>query len=513
MLRTFALLALSMCTSAGAARAQEPADGVRIIARDVMTEALAHQGETYVIVGFRGMSEAASTYRDGYAAALAQETGGRLGHRIPALEPTRVYRHLPAIAARINAVIFEELASSQDVEYVQPDGLGVGALAEAIPAIGGDIAKRVYGLTGLGVRVALLDTGIATAHPDLKHSIVFQQCFTQRACPPNRTSEGDSAEDDHGHGSNIAGIVASVGAVSMPGIAPKSEIVAVKVDDFSNSGRVSDWVAALDWIFSHLTNLQVKIVNLSLSTTTLYANTTDCDAREPALATAIKNLTDAGVVVVAAAGNQGSIESMAAPACNSGVISVAATYDAKLGRQPDDAKSYADLLGSSVADCSDVAAEFDQIACFSNAPPNLVLVAPGSRLTSDGLKGTVETFSGTSQAAAMVTGVIALMLECNPRLTPEEIRAALTQSGERIVDTRSGRELPSLRAADAVLHVCPGIGSSTSKNEAATAKHDPKAGCNVNGMRMGKNQGTALVSLLLWAYRPCRRRSARRHWR
>jgi hypothetical protein len=301
---------------------------------------------------------------------------------------------------------------------------------------------------------------VVTAHPDLKDSIVAQHCFTQGDCPPSRAREGTSAEDDHGHGSNVAGIITSNGVVSSVGFAPGAEIVAVKVDDQNDSGQISDWVSGLDWVYDNLSTLHVKIINLSICSSALYTDAAQCDSQEPALAKAVKNLVDAGVTIFSAAGNLGKTTTLSAPACNTGVIAVAATYDSNVGMQPADAATFALKFGGGAANCGDATTAFDQITCFSNTPARVDLVTTGAPMTSDGLRNGTSTFWGTSQASPSAAGVAALMLECNPKLTPAEIKAAMIQTGVMRVDPKDGNKFPSLRALEAVRAVCFGNGGS-----------------------------------------------------
>ncbi|MEY4583399.1 MAG: hypothetical protein RL701_8102, partial [Pseudomonadota bacterium] len=244
----------------------------------------------------------------------------------------RSYRNVPALAGTLDRAGFAQLLGDPRASYLQFDSDGTGQLKEAVPAIGADRAQTMFNVKGKGVRVAVLDTGVDTDHPDLRAALVGQHCFTRAACPPSRTNESTSAEDDHGHGSNVAGIVASRGVVSSPGFAPEAELVAVKVNDSNDSGRSSDWIAGLDWVYENLSTNHVAIVNLSIGTNALYTGT--CDSSEPALAGAIKNLIDAGVSVFAASGNRGSSTQMGAPACITGVVAVGATYDSAVGHQP-----------------------------------------------------------------------------------------------------------------------------------------------------------------------------------
>lgn len=370
---------------------------------------------------------------------------------------SRRFSHVPAVAGRITKSALEKLKRDPSVSYIQLDGTGHGALKEAVPAIGGDQVKKLYHLTGKGVRVAVLDSGIAVSHPDLKDSIVAQHCFTQYDCPPTRGTEGTSAEDDNGHGTNVTGIITSNGVVSSIGFAPNAEIVAVKVDDANDAGQISDWVAGLDWVYDNLSTLKVKVMNLSICSSAMYSDAAQCDRGEPALARAVKNLVDAGVTIFSASGNLGSTTTMSAPACNTGVIAVAATYDSNAGRQPSDAATYAARWGFGVANCGDATTGFDQITCFSNTPARVDLVAPGAPMLSDGLNGTTSTFWGTSQASPAAAAVAALMLECNATLKPADIKQKMIKTGVKRTDPKNNLSFPSLRALEAVLAACPNL--------------------------------------------------------
>lgn len=147
---------------------------------------------------------------------------------------------------------------------------------------------------------------------------------------------------------------------------------------------------------------------------------------------------------------------MPAPACMSGVIAVGAVYDSNAGRQPPQAvgTTYQARWGSAFAACSDATSSFDRIACFTNSTMDMDLLAPGAPIVSDSLRGRTEMFWGTSQAAPAAAGVAALMLECAPELTPEQIKDAMLRTGVPVTDARNGLTFPSLRALAAVEAVC-----------------------------------------------------------
>src|SRR5690606_20543786 len=125
----------------------------------------------------------------------------------------------------------------------------------------------------------------------------------------------------------------------------------------------------------------------------------------PALSAVIKQLTEAGVTIFASSGNGGSVTKMGAPACNTGVIAVGATYDSDLGRQPSSG-TYQTLFNVNWPDCYDATSSTKHIACFtSTAGDRLDLLAPGAQIQSVGLGSGTSTYRGTSQASPAAAGV------------------------------------------------------------------------------------------------------------
>jgi subtilisin family serine protease len=427
----------------------------RSVVDDRLLAAFDHDDEVDVIVSFvdstphRWLGDL-----DGHRVAIQSIRQAVLAANADGFVPSRHFNHIPAVAGRLARSALAALSRDPNVSFIQIDSPGQGALTVSVPAIGADVAKSQFHVTGKGVRVAVLDTGANSSHPDLKSSILpTQHCFTHSACPPSGTSEGTSAEDDHGHGSHVSGIITSDGIVAGAGFAPDAEIVPVKINDKADSGFASDWAAGFDWVFSNLATLNVKIVNASFGTQQLYGSAADCDKGEPALAKAVKNLVDAGVTLFVSSGNMGSSTQMGAPACNTGAIAVGATYKSNQGRQPTSG-TYSSQWGSSFGDCADVTTAFDQVACFTNSGPRLDIVAPGAIIISDILGTKTEAYRGTSQASPTAAGVAALMLECNPRLMPSEIKDILIRTSVYVTDPKTGTSYPSLRASAAVKAVC-----------------------------------------------------------
>ncbi len=373
------------------------------------------------------------------------------------LELWHRYRSIPALAGELSRTGLAHLRKHPAVAAIQLDGEGSGGLADALPATGADEVHAVRGLTGKGITAAVLDSGASTEHPALRGAIVAQHCFTPLACPPNGTREGESAEDDHNHGSNVTGIVASRGGGKVAkGYAPGVNVVSVKVLNANNAGRISDWVAGFDWIYENLESLDVKIINASLVSTAEYGSAAECDANEMALARVTQNLVDAGVVITSSSGNTGHTMTMTAPACNTGVIAVGASYDSNLGVQPESGGTYQALGGGSWPECADRTTSAKTMACFtSTAGSRLDLLAPGTQLASAGRGSTSAMFRGTSQAAPGVAGIAALLLECNPSLGPSALLDVLKKTGEPVLDPRTGLFYPLVRAVHAVDEACP----------------------------------------------------------
>lgn len=364
----------------------------------------------------------------------------------------RQYQSIPGLAGTLSATGLDKVRQNALVRVIELDHPGGAHLQESLPAIRGDAVHNTYGITGRGVTVAVLDSGIDTDHPDLADDLVAQHCFTNNACPPGNSAESVSAEDQNGHGTHVAGIISANGVVSGQGFAPDANIVAVRVLDRFGSGLVSDWVAGLDWVHTQLATTPVQIVNMSLGTFALYPN--NCDQQEALLAAAVAQLRAQGVLIFASSGNQGHSLRIAAPACTSGVIAVGATYDGNVGRQPN-AGTYQSGFGSSWPACADTMTTLQTITCFTNSNGQLDLVAPGAPILSTYLGGGTATYWGTSQASPTAAGIAALLLERRRDLTPDQVETTLKASGPVVVDPKNGRQFTRIDAQGALDAVSP----------------------------------------------------------
>ena len=415
----------------------------RVADSDVLKSAQS-QGSARVLVHLHAPLFAAGEDETDAIAALQRSV-------LDSLPPDNVtllhqFRTLPAFAGLLTPEAIATLQSNPAVASITLDLPGGAHLAESVTAMRADIVSNTYGITGAGVTVAILDTGIDTTHVDLADSIIGQQCFTDANCQPGNVDQSNSAQDLNGHGTHVSGIVTGNGEQAPHGFATNAKIVAVRVLDQSSSGWVSDWIAGLDWLNANYATTPVDIVNMSLGTFTLFPG--NCDANQPTLAAAISNLRAKGVVIFASSGNQGSSTTIAAPACNSGVIAVGATYDSNVGRQPSSG-SYASFFGSS-ADCFDASTALNKITCFTNSNSQVDILAPGAPIISTRLGGTSTTYYGTSQASPTAAAIAALMLEKDPSLTPDEIESLLKSSGIPVTDARNSLVIPRISAITAV---------------------------------------------------------------
>lgn len=366
----------------------------------------------------------------------------------------RGYTNVPAVAVDLTPRGLELLeARAASVASITRDEATRPELAESVPLLHAS-AAHAAGFTGAGVLVGIVDTGADATHPDLAGHVVAQHCFTHGACArgvADGPDEGDTAFDDVGHGTNVTAIVLSQGHVGSIGFAPGADAVVVRALG-RGGGYVSDWVAALDWFIEHHEDVPVRIVNLSLGTDTTYDG--ECDADQPAVAAAIGELTALGVVVVAASGNNGSASGLTSPACNAGVLSVGATYDATWPRFPASEASYAGVFGEGFAGCHDAPAGVGAVACFTNSSPRLSVLAPGAVIAAaaptDLVPSGLAASVGTSQASATAAGVIAMVLEARPSLGPADVAAVLAASGKAVIDPKNGLSFPLIDAQRAV---------------------------------------------------------------
>lgn len=343
---------------------------------------------------------------------------------------TKAWPSINAMAGDVSASGLERLLVDPDVLKVDLDVPVYAALAESVPMIRANEVQDM-GFTGSGVTVAVLDSGIDTDHADFTGRIVAEQCFCTSAagagCCPNGSTQqsgAGAAEDAFGHGTNVTGVVASAGRVSPRGVAPNAAIVALRVlDSQGGASSTTQILSGLDFLVT--SRPEVKVVNMSLGTANLFAGTCDNAASfTMAFASSIARLKSRGTVVFASSLNNGSSSTIGAPACVAATVAVGAVYDGN--------------VGSVSFGCQDPSTRADLVACFSNSSSAVDLLAPGAAITASGVGGGTSTFLGTSQACPHAAGAAALLLQARPTLTPDQIEAALRDTGVSVTDPKNG---------------------------------------------------------------------------
>src|SRR6266481_3394036 len=279
-------------------------------------------------------------------------------------------------------------------------------------------ANKVWaqGITGGGVTVAILDSGVA-ADADLV------QPNNNRLLASVNFADQRLTSDPGGHGTHIAGIVAGDGTRSggqFTGIAPQANVVDVRVLGNTGSGRISSVIRGIEWVLAHRAAYNIRIINLS------FGAPANLPYRVDPMSAAVEIAWRRGLVVVAASGNGGpQRDTVVTPGIDPYVITVGATDDRGTLGRGDDLLAWFSAWGSP----------------DSNAKPDLV--APGRRIVSLRVPGsaldtlfpdrvvlaqngsTYFRLTGTSMATGVVSGAAALLLAGRPNLTPDQVKALL----------------------------------------------------------------------------------------
>lgn len=327
----------------------------------------------------------------------------------------------------------EKLRLDPNVNEIFLDREVHALLTESRPLIRADAVESL-GITGQNITVCVLDTGIDYNHPALATRYVggYDFCNGRPQFPqPSRmpcTGQPDSDPmDENGHGTHVAGIVASTDS-RIRGIAPGVKIASVKVLNNTGHGTFGAAAAGIDWCIGNRTNYNIKVITMSFGQDPLPSNClTLIDAE-------IQNARNAGIFVDAASGNGGLIDRIYYPACAPSVVSVGATYD---------------YVGDYRGSCTE-RTQIDNITCFTNRNSNLDLLAPGAIISSTNISGNFKESAGTSMAAPHVAGVAALLFQANPSLTPSQIENVLKATGVPVYDAGTGLTFPRIDALAAI---------------------------------------------------------------
>ncbi len=281
------------------------------------------------------------------------------------------------------------------------------------------------GVTGSGVTVAVVDTGVASV-PDLAGRLVPVSEGLGQTKPCKNLSGELNCDDSYGHGTFIAGLIAGNGASSggtWKGVAPGARILSVKIAGADGAADVSNVLAALQWVVSFKDRYGIRVLNLSLGT-----DSTQSYLLDP-LNYAVERAWAAGIVVVVAASNRGpDPQTISKPADDPWVITAGATDDRGTTSLSDDLLPDFSGRGPTAADGL---AKPDLVAPGAHM---VSLRAPGSTIDTRFpwyVDGSYRRGSGTSMATGVVSGAAALMVQANPSITPDRAKFALLATARR----------------------------------------------------------------------------------
>jgi serine protease AprX len=359
-----------------------------------------------------------------------------------------VLHGLNAQVAEVSNLHLTDLARAPHVARVLPDRETFPTMERTGAAIGAALARQEFGLTGRGIGVAVIDSGVTTWHDDLS---LIGSSRTARVSPrvvhfrdftssrPSSVWLSEVPSDEYGHGTHVAGIIAGTGFDSngaRTGIAPRANLVALKVLDGQGHGYISDVIDAIDYAIKMKDAFNIRVINLSVASGVFESYTTD------PLAQATKRAVDAGIVVVAAAGNLGATEEgdtqfggITCPGNAPWVLTVgAANHEGTTPRRDDTLAAFSSRGPTWI----DFSAKPDLVApgvgIESLAGPHSAFYNEYPEYLLDGTRPTAFkpylSLTGTSMAALVVAGTVALMLEANPDLTPNAVKALLQYTAE-----------------------------------------------------------------------------------
>lgn len=286
------------------------------------------------------------------------------------------------------------------------------------------------GFTGKGVTVAFVDSGVYP-HPDFKERIAAWKDMDE--------SSNFSPHDERGHGTHLAGLIVGDGKMSngcFKGAAPGASLAAVKIKSEINNERdefiaVSEAIAGLQWILDNHKQYNIRVVNLSLGVTPTKG------WKDDPWAQAVEKLVSAGIAVVTVAGNENDplfCKCITTPGIAPSAITVGAIDDQNTVDSSDDTIYYRSSRGPTI----DGLQKPDVVAPGVNITSTL---APGSQLAKDNSQAQhyIDS-SGTSEAAPIVSGLIAVLLEANPDLQPIEVKEILKQSAQPMTDVEANAQ-------------------------------------------------------------------------
>lgn len=350
----------------------------------------------------------------------------------------------------------DHLASDADVHSssITTEAIGADQVLAGLPAL--------PPISGAGIGVAVIDSGIDTRHPALRNRVVYTKDYL-----------GGDGSDAYGHGTHVGALIAgragqAADTAAYMGVAPAARLINLRVLDANGAGRASDVIDAIDWAIENRQAFNIRIINLSLGAPVVQSY------KDDPLCEAVERAVSAGLVVVAAAGNYGVTKDGAliyggitAPGNDPAALTVGALDLHDTSLRTDDTLAKYSSKGPSLYDLvlkPDLVAPGSRLVSAEAAGSTLALRYPEKHVAGSGTAGYMQ-LSGTSMAAAVASGAAALLLDERPRLNPSDVKLALqlTSShvnGEGFATVGAG-SLNSLAAAKFVAHPRRGLPTTT----------------------------------------------------
>jgi serine protease AprX len=380
--------------------------------------------------------EAIAQFKPGFAEKKARQLvrkhGGRVTSRLPLIHGLAVKLSAKEAAAlgRERGVVAVTLNAK-----VKGQGVDSGRLNTQYPKTIKADKLWQRGFTGTGVGVAVIDSGVAGDLVDFKGTDGRSRVVANVVTAPGAQKAGDGL----GHGTHVAGIIAGNAFNRDPGdplygdyvgVAPDVNLIAVKASDEVGNSTVLDVINGIQFVVDHKTQFNIRVLNLSLSTDEPQSYRTD------PLDAAVEYAWQHGIVVVAAAGNRGSAYDAVkySPGNDPFVISVGGSDE-----QGDSGKG-ARAYWSSAGRTQDGFFKPEVMAPGAHIVSTL---APNSAFQylcpSCVIGGAYFKAGGTSMAAPVVSGAVALLLQAKPYLTPDQVKGALMATGKPIKGSYAGQ--------------------------------------------------------------------------
>jgi uncharacterized repeat protein (TIGR02543 family) len=379
---------------------------------------------------------------------LGELSSGRPGN-------VKRFRYIPHLAVTVGPAELDTLLASERVTSLGEDVAAEPHLSQSTPLVNANKGWAA-GFSGTGWAVAVLDTGVQNNHPFLAGRVVHEACFSttnaglavQSLCPNGSDQQigtGAAAPCASGcsHGTHVAGIAAGAGS-AYSGVAPGASVIAIQVFSRFNSEQqcgagnapcvksfTSDWMGALEYLYSIRGQYQIAAANMSLGGGQYFGY---CDNLSDSVAPkqAIDNLRAAGIATVISSGNSGYVDSLGSPSCISSAVSVGSTWDA------------AGFENYGWNSWNGGPTSVDEVAAYSNSASFLDLLAPGSAIQSSIPGGGFGSKDGTSMAAPHVAGCWALLKQAKPAATVAEVEQALVATGVPVQDWRNSLTKPRI---------------------------------------------------------------------